>query len=609
MQRSIYAEFAAEDADYENQDLSGFNGPPPSTRPDARDYLTPQDLAQWRWANVDNLDAFLREVYEYYLGHGFFSVALSRVLQMATVLFVVVFASYLYSCIDYTRLYGARTLTDIRRPQCIAHMSWVHRLLLWVFGILWVLKLFQYASSLRRLWELHDFYKYMLEIEESELQTISWPHVVDRLARLPASNLATAGGALDAHSIVNRIMRQENYMIGLYNKSVLDLSIELPLQGRQQFLTKTLEWSIDMCLADYIFNERGVVRPAVLQEQRRDEVAAGLRRRFQFAALLSIALAPFAAFYTALYYFFRYFNDYRSDPKNLGARQYTPLAEWKFRELNELYHLFRRRVSRSYEPAQYYISLFPREKTEQVMRFAIFVCSSFAAVLGVLSVYDPEFLKVELFPEQSVLFWLTTLGLAIAVARATLASPQDQAAYEPERALRAVAEYTHYLPEEWEDRLHSERVKLEFTGLYDMKLKVILRELLSILLNPLILGVKLAANSETIVDYFREFSTDDGSCGGPVCSLARFDADPDAVKARSDALDQYYASQDGKMLKSYLNFVGVYGPARDEPRDLDASVMDTYDRIAGPLAAVPEESDDDRVRDGVLGLLNNLYHK
>jgi autophagy-related protein 9 len=41
-----------------------------------------QDKAEWRWANVQNLDNFLKEVYEYFLMNGFRSILLSRLLNL-----------------------------------------------------------------------------------------------------------------------------------------------------------------------------------------------------------------------------------------------------------------------------------------------------------------------------------------------------------------------------------------------------------------------------------------------------------------------------------------------------------------------------------------------
>ena len=46
----------------------------------------PKEQAAWMWANVTNLDGFLGEVYDYYIGHGLSSILLSRVLRLLYVL-------------------------------------------------------------------------------------------------------------------------------------------------------------------------------------------------------------------------------------------------------------------------------------------------------------------------------------------------------------------------------------------------------------------------------------------------------------------------------------------------------------------------------------------
>ena len=42
----------------------------------------PKEKAMWRWANVQNLDKFLADVYNYYLGRGIWSIFLSRMLNL-----------------------------------------------------------------------------------------------------------------------------------------------------------------------------------------------------------------------------------------------------------------------------------------------------------------------------------------------------------------------------------------------------------------------------------------------------------------------------------------------------------------------------------------------
>jgi autophagy-related protein 9 len=42
----------------------------------------PEKKAMWRWANVEDLDNFLKDVYVYFLGNGIWSILLTRVLNL-----------------------------------------------------------------------------------------------------------------------------------------------------------------------------------------------------------------------------------------------------------------------------------------------------------------------------------------------------------------------------------------------------------------------------------------------------------------------------------------------------------------------------------------------
>jgi autophagy-related protein 9 len=47
----------------------------------------PREKAMWRWINITNLDSFVRDVYDYYLGSGIWCMILARVLNMLLVLY------------------------------------------------------------------------------------------------------------------------------------------------------------------------------------------------------------------------------------------------------------------------------------------------------------------------------------------------------------------------------------------------------------------------------------------------------------------------------------------------------------------------------------------
>ncbi|KAJ5168051.1 Autophagy-related protein 9 [Penicillium canariense] len=540
----------------------------------------PEKKAMWRWANVEDLDNFLKDVYTYFLGNGFWSILLSRALNLLTFAFVVGFTTFLTNCVDYHKVRGSKSLDEILVPKCTSKMSGSSTFLLWLFSFFWIGKLFQYLLDIRRLKHMHDFYYYLLGVSDAEVQTISWQEVVSRLMTLRDANPATAAAVsakhrrflgsqskqrMDAHDVANRLMRKENYMIALVNKDILDLTLPIPFLRNRQLFSRTLEWNLNLCIMDYVFNEQGQLRTLFLKDTHRRALSDGLRRRFIFAGIMNIFVAPFIVVYFLMHYFFRYFNEFKKNPSQIGSRQYTPLAEWKFREFNELWHLFERRINMSYPFASRYIDQFPKDKTVQVARFVAFISGALASVLALASVIDPElFLGFEITNDRTVLFYLGIFGTVWAFARGL--APEETDVFDPEYALRELIDFTHYFPSTWKGRLHSDDVRKEFAILYQLKIVIFLEEILSMIFTPFVLWFSLPKCSDRLIDFFREFTVHvDGV--GYLCSFAVFDfkkgtnvmSQGRRDTGRQDLRGDYFSTKNGKMLASYYGFLDHYG--------------------------------------------------
>ena len=79
-------------------------------------------------------------------------------------------------------------------------------------------------------------------------------------------------------------MRQENYLIALFNKELLDLRVPLPQflqrfvppeEGKGRMLTKALEWNLRFCLMGYLFDKPGRVRKLFLKPVNRSALVEG----------------------------------------------------------------------------------------------------------------------------------------------------------------------------------------------------------------------------------------------------------------------------------------------------------------------------------------------
>lgn len=490
--------------------------------------LSPKERALWKWANVENLDIFLQDVYRYYMGNGFTCIVLEKVLNIATLIFIVFVSTYMGHCIDYSSLPNSHKLSEVTIDHCYSqHITGVTKLLLWIFYLFVVLKITQLYFDVQNLKDIHNFFKYLLDISEKELQTIPWQNVIQQIMYLKDQNALTANvvevkakNRMDAHDVANRIMRKENYLIAMYNNDVLDLSLHLPLY-RTSTLTKTLEWNINLCIMGFAFNESAFIKQSFLKASQHEYLSEELRKRFMLAGFLNIILSPFLVAYFVLLYFFKYFNEYKTSPGSLGARQYTPMAEWKFREYNELYHLFQRRIGLSTELADRYINQFPKEGTNIFLRFIAFVSGSFVAVLALLTIFDPEnFFNFEITSERTALFYITIMGAIWTICRNSVSDGYN--VFDPEETIQELATFTHYLPNEWKGRYHTEEVKNEFCKLYNLRIVILFRELASLIVTPFILWFSLPKSADKIVEFFRETSVYvDGL--GYICKYAMFD--------------------------------------------------------------------------------------
>ncbi|KAJ6525751.1 autophagy protein Apg9-domain-containing protein [Mycena capillaripes] len=562
--------------------------------------LDAYERALWNWVNVYNLDAFLQEVYYYYEGKGIYSIALSRglnllsvtslplsgfdpgcsecLLRHSTVGFVIGFSTFLLGCVDYSRIQHETSmkLSDVVVSRCVSRFSGFTLLFFILFIAFYVWQIVSFVLSIFRLVDMYNFFTHLLKIPDADIQTISWPEIVRRIGSIREDNPLTALSSnatktndtttakLDAHDIANRILRQENYLIALFNKDLLDLRVPLPNilkrfiveeEGKGTMLTRALEWNLRFCLMEYLFDQHGKVRKVFLKSKNRPVLIEGLKRRFIFMGMLNAVFAPFIVLYLLMYSFFRYFEEYHKDPSTIGGRRYTSYAQWKFREFNELPHLFTRRLDESHPFANMYIGQFPNENLALIMRFVAFVSGSFAAVLFIATVLDPDiFVHFEITPHRTVLFYLGVFTSVLAVARGMI--PEENRVFDPELLMTEVITFTHYMPDEWKGQLHSKRIHTEFGQLFAMKILIFVEELISVVLTPFVLWFSLPDCAPAIIDFFREFTVHvDGR--GYVCSFAEFNFERHGnVKfgAPAQIHDKRMISNEGKMEKSFLNF-------------------------------------------------------
>jgi autophagy-related protein 9 len=462
-------------------------------------------------------------------------IGITGILTYALVIFLLLFVSLF---IDYDALLSATNdqnvnfWTDIIDPPNEFHPLFIFFGLL---GLYLIFKIMVFCREIPLFLEVKHFYEEHLKITEQELQNIPWEKVVSRVITVPG--LCRANENWNELDVANRIMRQENYFIALINFEIFDFQLWIfkwiPTGNQNvafHFASDLLGWVVQLILTRTLWKRSGPnTLPTELEENVRRakfdpgaSCAASDRLTFLFRVYGAIALIllPFTLVYMTARYLFEYGNEFRSNPSNLGSRMWSPLARWRFREINELNHVFQKRLRQGELPATEYLDQFRLHWTNIAARFATFTIGSLIVVLLFFSLFSDNLLtSVNFAPDKSGIWVLGLLGIALAFCQSFTFS--DDFCFDPDGALQRVCGYTHYSPAHWREKAHTLQVKTEFGQLFSNRGTVLMFELASVIVVPLILLFRLPNCSDRIVQFYSSHTKLDPILGD-ICSFGAF---------------------------------------------------------------------------------------
>ena len=604
------------------EDEGPFVGPADASRPSSS-AEPPNSAGRMQavheWKQTRNWDQFYRTLYEYYSGRGLWTIVMAKLLNLMTMLFVVSFATFLVGCVDHTGISssrGHRTLSDAILDGCPVISSTFHRFSLLAFGCFWLWQLFRYmVVEWPLLRSMQRFVNTVLRVPDHDLQWIQWSEVLSRVESVHHEVFGTQVTSLD---IVNRIMRRDNYLIALFNKDILNLNPVLPVRhSLPPSLTKVMEWNLNICLMDYVFGEGDQgsddsVKPAFLRDNNRRQHVAELKRRFLYMGIFNLIMMPFTFVFLSIYALFRYGQEYHRNPTQLGARSFSSLAKWKFRDFNELPTFFYARIASCHPFASKYLSFYSQPQLEVIARFISYISGAIALSLTVLTLLDDDILlNFEISPGRSTLWYIGLFGLIWSASRSLIPDPRQTNQIEvslntPEKTMAEIVKITHYYPKHWhETGFHSKRVYREFSELYTLRLLQFIMELASIVLAPFILIFQLPRNVSQLLDFFKQFTVHVEGVG-KVCTYSMFDfrkLNHVGSEARPATTTLIMNQTEDKMKMSMINFRREYESSARARRS--SSAEDKADPIS-PSAYIDQILEEERQ---LAQLQNGTLHK
>jgi autophagy-related protein 9 len=505
-----------------------------------------------------DIDALLQRVYQYYESHGLGCIVLTHVVNALIISCTMLGLLFLGAFLDYTTLIRTRNLGE----SFIFSVSRIHPLL-WITLIIFLF--FALRQAIQAILEyrdkapIRDFYREELHI--TDLTGIEWDEIATRLG--PLLTLKALGNTQNQGTleIAIRLMRKDNYIIALFNRLPKEPNLlNLRIPGTNYALyTKMVEWSLEYTVWSFIFDAQGVRRYLLTAPASgRQQYAQTLRKRVRIFGLINLILSPFLFIFVLAYSIFRYVEEIRNHPFILGAREWTRQSMWKFREFNELPHIFQRRLFQSVDPVRSYVTHFPSPLVGVIARFLVFVGGAGAAILLILGCLDSDLLLLGTLGGRTLIFYLGVCGGLVAVARNFLMP--EVILPDAAKDLEQVSLHTHYNPKNWRDP-STAAVREEVTSMFTYSVKLYLKELISILVVPWIFIYSLPSSIDPLIEFIQRHTIEVPGLGR-ICEFGDFTRF--GALAKTAGQPSIHRTHQGKLEKSMINF-SVHHPGWHPP--------------------------------------------
>ena len=492
-------------------------------------------------------DQFFQHLYEYHQGSGLVCIFLNEICYILTVLFTILFSTFLTTCVDWKSIHDGKntTLHDAIYPGCSPDggRNGMVTLAFLVFIIYWFILAGRTTLYLLRIKKVHDLWIGVLGLS-SDVQWVTWQMVIDAYhERIDQS--------VDSHYIVNRIMRWDNYLIAMLMKNVFGMNY---FNG---VFTKVLEWNIERCISSALFRDDGILIKDVMLQSKKSEYVVRLRKTFLFYGVMNLICLPFVFSALLVYFIYRYVSEYHKNPRAMGLYSFTPIAKLKLRDFNELQHVYVARLNRAHPKIIEYLSQFVNEGVNIIFKFISFLLGSTLLILVAVSFFYPDIIISLFLTEKPIIFYVGVLGILFAAVQNSTVT--DPIVYEPDEKFDELMRVLHGTPTSWAHMSTRERY-MEIRKFFKYKWMVWVYEILSVIYVPFLLLFYLPTKSEDIVDFFRENSIHVDKLG-IICSCASFGVHKPLIHTsedQDDDVDSVTSSMERKMSTSVLNFKQNY---------------------------------------------------
>lgn len=379
-------------------------------------------------------DKDLKRIYKYFTHKGYRNILFLEAINLGSTLFMIFFILILVNCIDYQGLgeinkYDNYYLWDYIQVNQMINNSFLGISCVIIFGLYIIIRLVTLLDESQKYYKIKLFFKEKLDLDTYEIQNIEWEEIAQKIE----SNYG-----INVYQITSRILRKENLMIPIFDSKINHLIVSKLMEWNLIFsifntvLTyfNTDDIAIQNSMKDeneseeeeeFLISDLEKIKQQQIYFRDRRTIKNKCQSKLITLSVLTYICMPFLFIYILFFTFLKYGERYYHKPAKITYRQWSLNSYWKMRYFNELEHNFEMRMDISSKYAKEYLDYFKSIIFTTVIKFIVFMSSSFFITLIILSIYNENLLlNLNISKNKHVLWYLGIFASIIAIGRSIL---------------------------------------------------------------------------------------------------------------------------------------------------------------------------------------------
>ena len=502
---------------------------------------------------IKDLDIFYQEVYEYYYHKGLKHIFIRSILDLITGFIVIHFFFFCFFIVNWSEMISECSASnEVNKEECsLIHLIYKHSNIVnvifriniasflysiyFLYYAIYVLKYFDYLVKMKKI---KNIYESKLNIDEEELENLTFNHIINRLIILQEKeNYCRIKDKINKFDIISRIMRKDNYINMVLSNRLINFDINvIPFKSyKVNFLTQYSIQFVENCFTNYAFeNESAYISTSFYSIY---SLRIRIIKNFIFELIF---ILPFLTLKISMWLFRNVESFSSSIKKKSGSNDkggssssnfitekgFSPNQIYLFRCYNELNDRFDSRVSQGLELTKDFTGKFGLQFLSILFNFVSLISGALVFAIILISLLDDTMLNKLKIGSFNLLYIAVIIGVvssysnshllphAFSKGREYLSCPIEQKISTYINMIDMLINLSNKITDREEFSKKNKQIKKTF----DFAFILFIKEILSVMFLP-ILAFKLYFQAENIQKYIK-YNTMKVDGLGDICSFS-----------------------------------------------------------------------------------------